>query len=117
MGRAVECVLHEPADDEPVGGLGVDAARLEVEALLGVDVPGGDAMAAAHVVGLDLEHRDPGRPGAAGEDEVAVLHVAVGALRHPVDGDQPAVDALGAVAHRHLDEQVAAGRRGPMGLE
>jgi hypothetical protein len=59
VGTAVEGVLHETTNDQPVGRLGLDAARVEVEALLVVDVPRGDAMAAADVVGLDLSGSTP----------------------------------------------------------
>src|ERR1017187_8747585 len=54
---AVEYVLEEALDDEPRGGRAVDAAAVEIEQLLRVDRPDGGAVRAAHVVGLDLEHR------------------------------------------------------------
>src|SRR4029079_5436217 len=57
-GQLVEHLVEEAEHDEPLGDLGRDAAALEVEALVGVDRSDRRGVAAAHVVGLDLEVRD-----------------------------------------------------------
>ena len=57
-GQAVEDVVEEPEDDQPLGLCGRDAAALEVVELVVVDRADGARVRALHVVGLDLEVRD-----------------------------------------------------------
>ena len=74
-------LLEEAAHDHPLGGVGVEPARLGVEQLGRVDRAGRGAVAAAQdVVRLDLEHRDRLRAGFRAEQEVAALLVGAGLL-------------------------------------
>jgi len=50
-----EHFLEEAEDEQFVGLFFVDAAREEIKLLLGVEVAGGGAVAAADVVGLNFE--------------------------------------------------------------
>src|SRR5690606_31683813 len=91
-----------------------DAARLQVEELLVVEAPGGARVACPeNVTGLDLEVRDRVGAGSLGENEVAVLLVAVGSCR--VTADEYVTDPDGARAlalQRALVVHAATGVRG-----
>ena len=74
-------VGEEAAHDEAAGGLGVDAARAEVEQLLVVEPAGGAGVAGADdLAGLDLQVGHRVGAGAVGEHQVAVELVGVGAV-------------------------------------
>src|SRR5438552_18662858 len=57
---AVEHVAEELLDQHPLGGRQGDAARVQVEEVLGIDRSNCRAMRAAYFVVVDLQHRDRG---------------------------------------------------------
>ena len=106
-------VGEEAADDEAAGGLGVDAARAEVEQLLVVEPAGGAGVAGADdLAGLDLQVGHRVGAGAVGEHQVAVELVGVGAGGRRADADVADPDRAGVLAlQRALVEDVAAAVR------
>src|SRR5256885_6207357 len=76
-GDAVEDVAEETLDEHPLSRLFGDAARLQVEEVLRVDGAHRRPVSAAHIVVVDLQHRDRGRLRLVGEDKVAVRLVGI----------------------------------------
>src|SRR5436305_6392903 len=76
-GDAVQHVAEKALDEHALGGLLGDAARAQVEEVLGVDRADRRAVGAADVVVVDLQHRDRGRLGLVAQDQVAVRLVGV----------------------------------------
>src|SRR3954447_15713393 len=108
-------VGEEAADDQATRGLGVDAARAQVEQLLVVEPARGAGVAGADdLAGLDLQVGHRVGAGAVGEHQVAVQLVGVGADGRGADPDVADPDRVRVLAlQRALVEDVAAAvRRG-----
>src|SRR5690606_35918411 len=104
---AVDHRAEEALDDQLLRLGARDAARLEVEDVLRLDLRHGRAVRAADVIGGDLQVRDRIRAGRAVEDQVAVLLERVGLLRTFLDLDQAGVDGPRAFLQRTLELEVA----------
>lgn len=63
------------------GGLGIEAAGLQVEQLQGVQSAGGGAVGALDVVGVNFQFGLVAGAGGIGEQQVVAVHVGVGFLR------------------------------------
>src|ERR1700704_6210624 len=87
-GDPLQDLAEEALHDHPLRGGLWDAARLQVEHAHRVDGADCGAVRAAHVVVVDLEHRDGGRLRVLGEHEVAVRLVGIGACRALLDPDK-----------------------------
>ena len=100
-------LLEEAAHDHPLGFRGIQAARLRVEALDGVDrTRGCPVPTAQQVVGLDLEHRDRLRAGGRGEEQVAAFLVAARLPRGLLDARDAVEGGARLVVERREVEQV-----------
>src|SRR6056297_3462220 len=89
-------------------------AGQQVEELALVDAAGGGAVAALHVVGVDLQARYGVRSRAVIEDEVVVGQVGVGLRRVWIDLDEALIYASSFVLHGALVEGPAAGVVSPV---
>ena len=104
-------LVEEAEDDQPLGDVGLDAAALEVEALLLVDRTNGAGVAALDVVGVDLQVRHALCPRSVAERQVAVGLEGNGAAGIRTDLDQARVDTAGNVVDRALEQQITGGLR------
>src|SRR5262249_20564871 len=89
---AVEDVLEEAADDQPLGVRTREATRHGVEQLVAIDLGERRAVGAAHVVREDLEAGDGVRMGLLGEEQVAILLIGVRLLCVLLHADHAAPD-------------------------
>src|SRR5215831_16766234 len=58
--NAVEHIAEESLDEHPLGGFLGDSTRAQVKEVIRIDGADGCAVGTAHVVVVDLEHRDAG---------------------------------------------------------
>ena len=94
---------QERADQDRARRLLRDAAAAQVEQLVGVQLADRGAVAAFHVVGINLELRLAVDLGVAAEQQRLVHLIAVGLLRDPRDLDPALEHAAGAVGQHVLD--------------
>ena len=103
-------LLEEAAHDHPLGFRGIQAARLRVEALDGIDGTGGCPVPTTQqVVGLDLEHWDRLCPRVGRQEQVAALLVAAGLARSLLDARHSVEGGARLVVERGKIEQVRGG--------
>ena len=108
---ALERFADKRLDQQGAGLVLRDAARLEIEQKLLVDLARGRAVAAHHVVGEDLELGLGIELGRLGEQERLGHLLAVGLLRVGRDDDL-ALEHAARLAVEHGLEQLAAGAAG-----
>ncbi|MDF3059260.1 MAG: hypothetical protein K0R17_3475, partial [Rariglobus sp.] len=113
----VEDFFEEGEDEHFFGGLGIDAAGLEVELLLGLNARTGGPVAATDVVGLDFQAGEAVGLGLVGEHQVTVLLIGVGLLSVGFDDDQAGENRLCRVEERVFVEEVRRGVGRDMRLE
>ena len=121
---ARSCAGPTPVDDLAAEGTGEHAhrlgpgngARLQVEQGVFVQLASGRGVAAAHVVGVDLELRLRGDVGVVRQQQVLVRLVGVGVLGASMHVDPAAEDAGGSSPQHPLVELVA-GAVGPRVLD
>ena len=110
---ALDRLADEGLDQQRLGFLGRNAARLQIEQQVLVERAGGRAVAALHVVGEDLELRLVVGLGVLRQQQRVRRHLGVGLLRVRLHDDLALEHAAAlAVEHRleHLAAAAAAGR-------
>src|SRR5690606_28204782 len=100
--EASEALAQEAEHAQAPRADAVEPATHQVEARVGVQLPGRGAVRALHVVRLDLEVRQRVRTRLAGQQQVAVRLVRVRALRARMHADDPAEDAPARPVQRPL---------------
>ncbi len=107
----------EAAGDELAGADGIDAAGAEIEDFLIVDLRGGAAVRAFHLVGVDFQAgHGVGLAGVA-HQQVAAGLIGVGVVRVLVHEDEAGEDGLRVIVERVLVEQIRVGAFGNVVLE
>ncbi len=101
-------VFKEAEHEKSVCLLGRDAAGAQVEELLRLDLAGGGAMGAFHVVVQNFQAGEGVGFGALGEQEVAVGLVGVCSARARGDADEAGEDGFGDVVEGVFVEEVGA---------
>ena len=115
--QRVEHLVEEAGHDEALGPRRMQAAALEVEALIFVDRANRGSVAALDVVVLDLQVGNRLGPRLVGELDVAVRLEGVGASGIGPHVDEPGVHRAGPVVDHALEQQVARGVAGRVILE
>jgi hypothetical protein len=105
--QCVEHLVEEAGDDEALGARRMQAAALEVEALVFVDRSDGRGVAALDVVVLDLQVGNRLGPRLVGQLDVAVRLERVGASRIGSHVYEPGVDRTRPVVDHAFEQQVA----------
>src|SRR5258705_5506266 len=78
---ALDRLADEGLDQQPLGLLCRNAARLEIEQEVVVKRAGGRAMTALHIVGVDFQFRLAVGLGLLGQEQRMRRHLGVGLLR------------------------------------
>ena len=83
----------------------------EIEEFVLVDLAGGGAVGASHVVGQNFEAGHRVRFGVVAQEKIAHFLVGIGEMRVRLDPDEAAEGAAGPIVERVLVKQIAGGVR------